>query len=91
MRTRAFQRFQRGLAKSRLLGTGNYGLTLALTTRRGAAPGERLEDTASPAWGPPPQEPPEGMVPFQHRSEFEPGRRRGEETSRTRLKEEKGR
>lgn len=88
------------LARGRRLGTGNYGLALTLATAPfgpvdGAGSGtvaqmrpQRAEERGR--WEHPPLDPPQSEVPFQHRAEFEPGRRRGEEKSRQRLKEEKG-
>ncbi len=93
------RRWRREVARGRLLGAGSYGLLAAISERlaagkqgaREGGPDGRSATDGAP-W--PPQagraaadEP----APFQHRSELEPGRRRGEETRPSRLKEEKQR
>lgn len=80
------------LARGRRLGTGNYGLALTLTLPFELQTEARWMDPNKGRyrWEHPPLDPPQSQVPFQHRAEFDPGRRRGEEKSRQRLKEEKG-
>lgn len=61
------------------MGAGSYGLMMSLTER---AAGARAVDGARrggwPHGEPPPEMKSEDM-PFQHRTEFAPGRRRAEE------------
>lgn len=87
----------RQIERGRLLGRGTYGLlhTIAAAPAR-AGRVRNVEDRDGDVGGAgapgsaPPLDPPEAEVPFQHRSEWEPGRRRGFETDRARLKKEKG-
>lgn len=78
------RRWRRETARGRALGAGNYGL-LATIGERLAGVREEARAAGRPG-GDGAEE-----APFQHRSEFEPGRRRGEETRESRLKEEKQR
>lgn len=87
----------RTIERGRFLGSGNYGLlqTIAAGLDRPAVVehgrnrdgdggrGHGHEHDGAPG-GLPPLSPPEADVPYQHRTEWEPGRRRGEETDRER-------
>lgn len=84
----------RQVERGRFLGSGTYGLihtiAAAVTERPGLVrdvedrDGDRDGDRggAGAPGGVPSLGPPEADVPYQHRSEWEPGRRRGEETDR---------
>lgn len=93
----------KALARHRGLGAGSLAIHFLVAgedapLRAGPGDGEDGGRGERPGRGPdwqtvggvPPLEAPEEHAPFQHRSEFEPGRRRGRETDRARLKEEKG-
>lgn len=91
----------RQIERGRFLGSGSYGLihTIAAAGERPGLVRDVRDrdgdgdvrdrhgdgDRPGAPGGVPPLGPPEAEVPYQHRTEWEPGRRRGEEAGRGRL------